>query len=382
MAPRILHVDHTTVLGGAERSILELAAAQVARGHVVTVAAGGDGPFMRTAAERGISVISLDLPRAYVDAPASSGIRRAMRAGMSFVEARRRISATIRAADPDFVHVHTRKAQLATVAARAPHRPVVFHLRDALPPHRMLRRAMILAVRRAAHAVALTPWLVEEYERARALPRSGAIGVVPSGVEQSRLAELPTPWLDGTAGPRVGFVGQIASWKRPHLIVELAELMARRADVSFHLVGDVLFPEAEQRYGDWLRGRVSSSTARDRISWHAATASPEGAMSMIDILVHANEAPEPFGRVLVEAMASHRPIVAFRRGSTTSILDDDTALFAATDRVEDVAARVDELITNRTAALEMTARAADAARRFEPARVADLMDSEYARVMP
>ncbi len=58
---------------------------------------------------------------------------------------------------------------------------------------------------------------------------------------------------------------------------------------------------------------------------------------MIDILVHTSTAPEPFGRVLVEAMASHRPIVAFRRGSTTSVLGDQTALFASTDRVEDVA---------------------------------------------
>jgi glycosyltransferase involved in cell wall biosynthesis len=378
---RILHVDHSAVLGGAERSILELAAAQVALGHSVTVAAGGEGPFARTAAEREVDVISLDLPRDYVDAPAAPGIRGAIRAGLSLVEASRLISGAIRTVRPDVVHVHTRKAQLATVAMPRHPRPVLFHLRDALPRNRILRLPMVLAVRRSAHAVALTSWMTEDYERAGATPRSGTIGVVPSGVDQRRLAELATPWLDGIAAPRIGFVGQIASWKGPHLIVDLAELIGRRYDASFHLVGEVLFPEAERRYGDWLRQRVESSSASDRITWHSAAPSPEDAMDMIDILVHTSTAPEPFGRVLVEAMASHRPIVAFRRGSTTSVLGDQTALFASTDRVEDVATRVEQLLADRTAARDMAARAADAARQYEPARVADLMEPEYARIL-
>ena len=381
MSLRILHVDHSTVLGGAERSILELADAQDARGHSVTVAAGGDGPFMRTAAERGIDVLSLALPREYVDAPAVAGVRRALRAGMALVRASRQIAAAIRAVRPDVVHVHTRKAQLATLAIPRHSRPLVFHLRDALPRHRMLRLPMVLAVRRSAHAVALTPWMTEDYGRAGATPRSGTIGVVPSGVDQGHLAELATPWLDGTTEPRIGFIGQIASWKGPHLLVELAELMERRHGATFHLIGEVLFPEAERRYGDWLRQRVESSSARDRITWHPAAASPEDAMRMIDILVHTSTKPEPFGRVLVEAMASRRPIVAFRRGSTTSVLSDRTALFASTDRVEDLATSVEKLLTDRTAAHHMAARAADEARQYEPARVADLMDAEYARVL-
>jgi len=336
---------------------------------------------MRTAAERGIDVMSLALPRDYVDAPARAGVGRALRAGMALVRASRHISTAIRAVRPDVVHVHTRKAQLATLAIPRHPRPVLFHLRDALPRDRVLRLPMVLAVRRSAHAVALTPWMTDDYERAGATPRSGTIGVVPSGVKQERLAELATPWLDGTAEPRIGFIGQIASWKGPHLLVELAELMERRHGATFHLIGEVLFPEAERRYGDWLRQRVGSSSARDMITWHPAAASPEDAMGMIDILVHTSTKPEPFGRVLVEAMASRRPIVAFRRGSTTSILSDRTALFASTDRVEDLATSVETLLTDRTAAREMAARAADAARAYEPARVAELMEREYARVL-
>jgi glycosyltransferase involved in cell wall biosynthesis len=187
--------------------------------------------------------------------------------------------------------------------------------------------------------------------------------------------------LDGLAAPRIGFVGQVASWKGPHLIIELAERIGRQHDVSFHLVGDVLFPAAERRYGEWLRQRLESSSARDVVTWHAATATPEEAMDTIDILVHTSIAPEPFGRVLVEAMASHRPIVAFRRGSTTSLLTDATAVLASTDRIEDLAAGVEKLLADRAAARDMATRAADTAREFEPAHVAELMDAEYDRIV-
>jgi glycosyltransferase involved in cell wall biosynthesis len=377
---RILHIDHSVVVGGAERSVLELASAQAARGHSVTLAIGGPGPFLRIAEERGIEVMSLGLPSGYVAAPARPGLRMAIRAGASLLAASRRISEAVDIIRPDVVHIHTRKAQLASAAMGKHARPVLLHLRDALPRNRLLRTPMVLAVRRSAHAVALTPWMIAGYQGARAMPRSGTIGVVPSGVDQRRLAELPTPWLDGSAPPRIGFVGQIASWKGPHLVVELAELFGTRHDASFHLIGDVLFPEAEQRYGEWLEARIRSSPARDRITWQSG-ATPEEAMSKIDILVHTSLAPEPFGRVLVEAMASHRPIVAFRRGSTTHVLSDRTALFASGDRAEDVAISLEDVLTHRAAAYEMAARAADAARAYEPSRVADLMEAEYARVI-
>lgn len=326
--------------------------------------------------------MSLALPRDYLHAPATSGVGTALRAGRSLVAAGRRIAAATQAVQPDLVHVHTRKAQLATLAMLRQSRPVLFHLRDAVPSNPILRLPMVVAVRRSAHAVALTQWMIADYERARATPRSGTIRLVPSGVDQRRLARLATPWLDGTAPPRIGFVGQIASWKGPHLVVELAERMGHQHEASFHLIGDVLFPEAERRYGDWLQERIEASPAREVITWHPATGSPEEAMEEIDILVHTSVAPEPFGRVLVEAMASRRPIVAFRRGSTTSILNDETALFASSDRIDDVAASVEKLLADRSAAYHMATRAADAARQYQPSRVAELMDAEYARALP
>lgn len=361
--------------------MLELANAQAARGHSVSLAVGGPGPLLATAKQRGVDVISLRLPPDYVTAPARAGLRGTLRAGSLLLAASRRMSEAVAAVQPDVVHVHTRKAQIATVTMWKHDRPVVFHLRDPLPSGRMLRMPVVLAVRRSAHAVALTPWMIADYREAAALPRSGAIGVVPSGVDQRGLATLATPWLNGDAAPRIGFVGQIASWKGPHLIVDLAEQLNQRLDASFHIVGDVLFPEAEQQYGEWLARRIELSSARDRITWHSRSPTPEAALSTIDILVHTSLLPEPFGRVLVEAMASRRPVVAFRRGSTTDVLSDRTAMIADGDGVADIAASLEKLLTGRDAARAMAIEAAEAALAYDPSRIAELMDAEYSKVI-
>ena len=45
-------------------------------------------------------------------------------------------------------------------------------------------------------------------------------------------------------------------------------------------------------------------------------------MRMMDVIVHASTAPEPFGRVLVEAMLASTPLIASRAGGALEIVQD------------------------------------------------------------
>jgi glycosyltransferase involved in cell wall biosynthesis len=46
-------------------------------------------------------------------------------------------------------------------------------------------------------------------------------------------------------------------------------------------------------------------------------------MRALDIVVHASTQPEPFGRVVVEAMACGRPVVVSRSGGVAELVRDD-----------------------------------------------------------
>ncbi|HEY7131048.1 MAG TPA: glycosyltransferase family 4 protein [Candidatus Limnocylindrales bacterium] len=377
----VLHVDHSMVLGGAERSVLELARAQNALGDRARVAVGREGPFAAALRSSSIPVVPLGWRRRYVDAPSDARLARMVGGAAATIDASLKLRRVVHDASPDVVQAHTRKAQLvASLGLVGAGTPLVWHLRDDVPRRPALRRLLRAAIGRADHAVAISTWLAGHYAELRLLPRSGRIDVVPSSVDPAPLSALPTPWLDGDRAPVLGFVGQIADWKAPDVIVDLAEQLADRPDVRFVIVGDVWFTNADRGYGDRLAARVRESTAAPRIE-RLGTRAPAEAFAALDILVHTSREPEPFGRVVVEAMMARRPVVGFRRGAVPEILGDGTGALADGFDAAALARAVRSVIDDPAGSRAMAERAAASARRYAPDRIAATMADVYARTL-
>ena len=73
--------------------------------------------------------------------------------------------------------------------------------------------------------------------------------------------------------------------------------------------------------------------------------------------------PEPFGLVMIEAMACGTPVIAFRRGSVPEILEDGTSGFVV-DTIEEAARAV-----RRVASLDRAKVRAEFERRFTVERM-------------
>ena len=377
---RILHVDHSTVLGGAERSVLELARAQRMRGDDVLVAVGRSGPFASALEDADVPVRLLGWRRRYTDIPNQASYLDLATGSAATLDAAMKLRRAVREVRPSIVQAHTRKAQLvSSLAQPGIGVPLVWHLRDDVPSRAVLRRVLRLGMARASHAVALSEWLAEHYRTEGLLPRSGRIDIVPSGIDPSPLSGIGTPWLDGQRQPVIGFIGQFARWKAPHLIIELAERLSDRTDIRFAMIGDVWFRHSDEGYGRWLEERLASSPARARID-RLTTRTPAAAFAAIDVLVHTSAEPEPFGRVIVEAMMAHRPVVAFRKGAPLDVLDANTGVFADGFDAAALAAAVRAVVDDRPAARARSVAAAAAAERFAPHHVAQLMAEAYGRM--
>lgn len=374
----IVHLVHGAALGGAERSMIELACSQRDLGHRVTVAVGRSEALRRPLEEAGLFLVDLRWPKRLVSAPRSStsaSLARLVPAALRGARNLRRLVALDR---PAVVQAHTRKTQLLSAVALlgTPGR-LIWHLRDDVPDGRAQRLVLRFAMRRVDHAVTLTDWLANRYQGAGLLPRSGRIGVVPSSIDPALLSRLPTPFLDGSETPVVGYVGQIAEWKAPHLLIDAAERLSDLPNLRFRIVGDVFFSPAEDQFGRWLRDRLERSPARDRIEWLGRVADPVEAFRGIDVLVHTSSMPEPFGRVLVEAMAARRPIVSVRHASTADLLDDSTAVLADRPDGASVAAAIRTIMTDRALARRLAEAGVERSRRFEPRAVGLRMEREY-----
>ncbi len=358
--------------------MIELARSQRALGHDITVAVGRSETLKRELDEAGLPYVDLRWSANLVSAPSSSSTASLLRVVLAALQAARSLRRLAVRSRPLVVQAHTRKAQLLSALALlgAPD-PLVWHLRDDVPARRAQRLVLRFAMRRVDHAVTLTDWLAARYWDARLLPRSGRLGVVPSSIDPARLSGSPTPFLDGGEAPVVGYVGQIAAWKGPHLLIDAAERLADLPHLRFRIIGDVFFSPAEDEFGRWLRDRLERSPARDRIEWLGRVADPVDAFRGIDVLVHTSMMPEPFGRVLVEAMAARRPVVSVRHPSTADLLDDATAILAERADGSSIAAAIRTMVTDRVLARRLAEAGLERARLFEPETVALRMESEY-----
>ncbi len=374
---RILHVDHSPVFGGAERSVLELAASQLRLGDEAIVAVGQPGAFSAALDEAGVPWTNLDLPDAFVHLPATARVTALGASVPAFAVAAVRLRRAASRVRPDVIHVHTRKAHLlASVAFLFSTTPTIWHLRDDVPSRRFARLVLRAGLRRAGHAVALSDWLASHYRACGLRPRSGRIGIVPSGIDGRALGTLPTPWLDGKRGPVVGYVGQIAAWKGPDLVVEAFERLHGPPDRQLTIAGDLWFPAAESGYETELEARIAASPERDRIH-RLRGVGPVDAFASIDILVHSSIRPEPFGRVIVEALAARRPVVAFPQGAAPEILAEGIGVLAARVDSAALSQALATVLADRQAAARMAQAGVARAAEFAPDVVAERMAIEY-----
>jgi len=125
--------------------------------------------------------------------------------------------------------------------------------------------------------------------------------------------------------PVVGIVGHIQPWKGQLLVVE-AVARARREIPGLYcvIVGGV--HQRGKPYAAELRTRIAAPDLSGHVVLTGARHDVLACMEAMDVVLHASDR-EPFGRVLIEAMAIGRPVIAPREGGPLLIVvDGETGL--------------------------------------------------------
>ncbi|MDQ1910404.1 glycosyltransferase family 4 protein [Paenibacillus sp. GD4] len=114
-------------------------------------------------------------------------------------------------------------------------------------------------------------------------------------------------------GKRIlGLVARLQRWKGVHTFLDAAAKLARRhEDVHFVVVGGEHYSEPD--YPTELRRQAQQAGMESRITF--AGHQPDSArwVRAFDVLVHAS-LEEPFGMVIIEGMASGKPVIASKAG--------------------------------------------------------------------
>lgn len=167
------------------------------------------------------------------------------------------------------------------------------------------------------------------------------------------------------SAPVVGIVGNIKEWKGQHVVVRACgRLRQRLPGLYCLLVGDT--SAEDLAYRQELEALVREQGLQRHVIFAGYQQNPADYMNAMDVVVHASTLPEPFGRVLIEAMALGKPLVASRDGAVTEIVTEETSglTFSPGDDLA-LANQVYRLLTDKTFAARIGENARHRVKEFD-----------------
>ncbi|MBI4861484.1 MAG: glycosyltransferase, partial [Candidatus Riflebacteria bacterium] len=252
----------------------------------------------------------------------------------------------IRRTGATLVHTNSMKAHvIGALAAGLAGVPLVWHVRDILPPGWGTRMLGLVGRRTVHRAIAISDAVHHALVDLCGLDPARVVRVYngiarPAGARSGALREELGL---SPATPIVAAVAQIARWKGQLVLLEAA---ARLPALHVVLVGEVLFPENETEYSDRLDLRGGRPDLAGRVHRVGRRADVFEILDSVDLLVHPVLEAEPFGRVLVEAMLARRPVVASRTGAVAEIVSDRCGVLVEPGRPDLLAGAIESLLAD------------------------------------
>jgi glycosyltransferase involved in cell wall biosynthesis len=289
--------------GGTERVVHWLTEELVALGHDVTLFASGDSDTSAKLESFWPRALRLD-----------GSIRDPNALHMAMLEQVRR-----RAGDFDFLHFHLDYYPFSLFSRQPTPFATTLHGRLDLPEHQPVFdtfcEAAVISISNAQR---------------RPLPQANWVRTIYHGLPEKLLTpRRVTPSY-------FAFLGRIAPEKR----VDRAIRVAEHCGIPLKIAAKVDRADRDY-YDEQIRPMLDRSPNSEYIGEIADKDKSEFLSGAIALLVPIDW-PEPFGLVMIEAMACGTPVIAFNRGSVPEVIDEGVTGFVVEDEVGAIGA-VDRL---------------------------------------
>jgi glycosyltransferase involved in cell wall biosynthesis len=301
--PSTLYVIQAAEPSGAETAMAPLLAAD--SDPLLACPAGS----ATAAYVHSLGVPTIDLPfRVLRHSGGRRQLVRSLLAGLASARELRRILGQW----PDRVLIYAnslRPGMLIMLAGVGLRRRLVWAMTDFLPPPPLRQAIRLLTLLSGARVIAHSSALEQSFAgRSPRLRRR--VTVVNPGVDTARFAD-PDGARRAERQPRAGVFGHVSPTKQTALALEITKLVtSERPDFGLDIVGTAQFRDEDFAYERELQARVASDPAlRERVRLHGRVSDVGAVFEEVSMLLHCRP-DEPFGMVLIEAMAAGLPVVA------------------------------------------------------------------------
>jgi glycosyltransferase involved in cell wall biosynthesis len=357
--------------GGSEVLLERLVASAAAAGLDLSVVFLEDGPMVRAFREQGI-------PTAVVEAGRLRDVGR-------YARVVRAISADAQRHGADVIVSWMTKAHLyASLAAKHAGVPALWYQHGVPNPADPITR---LATMLPAQGILACSQSIADAQQALFPYRPTRS--VPPCVDLARFSAdaLPDPIAARSGlglpvnGPLVGIVARLQRWKGVHVYVDaMARVLENVPSAHGVIVGGQ--HDLEPDYSTFIAERIQSLGLSDRIRCAGFQSNVPLWMQAMDVFVHASDR-EPFGMVIIEAMALGKPVIASAEGGPkeiiTSGVDGVLVPYGASDLL---ATTIIDYLSRPRFASRIGAAARHRASEFSDRRYADRFAQAVAHTLP
>lgn len=396
----VLYLNPGAGMGGAETSLTDLLAGLRAAhpDWQLHLLSGEEGPLMEEARQLGVATHVLPLP-AKLAAAGDSGLRQKKGYGEllgklfhgaasthSYGRMLARAAAALR---PDVIHSNGLKMHILAALYLRKRGRVLWHIHDYVSWRPVARRLLRLLAGRVEGALANSdsvaedlravcpslPWVQRVYN---AVDSASLLAQAPLDLDQAAQAPPPAP---GTL--RIGLVATYARWKGHGVYLEALARLPQAPAWRAYIVGGAIYRTAGSQYSaEELQAEIRRLGLEGRVFLTGFLSGRGAIMRALDIVVHASTKPEPFGMVVVEAMACGRAVVVSRAGGAAEIFEEgETGLGHPPGDAPELARQIETLLTDESLRRRLAERGQSyAAQHFARPRLAAELSKLYQRV--
>ncbi len=191
----------------------------------------------------------------------------------------------------------------------------------------------------------------------RMFKKSGKVLVKYPGVDLNEFS----PHVDsravkeelGISGNLVSMVTRLDKWKGVETFIRAAKYVEHEA--KFIIFAELVL--GKEKYLNKLENMIKQLRLDGRVFIRITRCTPE-VIAASDIIVHASLRPEPFGLIVIESMATGKPVIASKLGGPLEIISDGAdGLLVESANPQILALAISGLLKNPKVASEMGVKA-------------------------
>jgi glycosyltransferase involved in cell wall biosynthesis len=316
---KILLLHSSSDVYGASKIFLGTVQLLKKRNHDVWVVLSEDGPLVKKLASAGATVLMVRLgilrrkyfnPRGIINRIAT------------LLRARKQLQELIRKEKIELVYSNTTGVLAGAFAARNCGVRHIWHVHEIIENPFWLKQLLgHLMNRYAVGIIAVSEAVKQSWESVLPAER---ITVIQNGIDYSPYLEhehtLTKELQLPTAAIVIGMVGRVHYWKGQSYFLKLAgQLHQKHPSLHFLLAGDA-YPGYEYLYQE-MQTQIETLQLSDVVHNLGFREDIPAVMQTIDLLLLPSQQPDPFPTVILEAMASAKPVIATQFGGAVEMID-------------------------------------------------------------